>query len=79
MCWDAATLSVNYKLSGQHTFLAGYNFVCSVVDCNNMWNVWHGSKLEKCLFRNKPEEQPLLDSHQGKAVLLAPVLQQNVW
>jgi len=31
-----------------------------------MWNVWHGSKLERRLFGNKGEKQPLLSSHQGK-------------
>ncbi len=33
-----------------------------------MWNVWHGSKLERRLFGNKGEKQPLLSGHQGKHV-----------
>ncbi|KAL0033197.1 hypothetical protein WJX79_009035 [Trebouxia sp. C0005] len=32
-----------------------------------MWNVWHGSKLERRLFGNKGEKQPLLSGHQGNA------------
>lgn len=32
-----------------------------------MWSVWHGSKLEKRLFGNKAEKQPLLGDHAGKA------------
>ncbi|KAL0025760.1 hypothetical protein WJX77_009812 [Trebouxia sp. C0004] len=32
-----------------------------------MWNVWHGSKLERRLFGNKGKKQPLLSGHQGNA------------
>jgi len=48
-------------LETQHSLL-----LCSAIDCDSMWNVWHGSKLEKRLFGNKGEKQPLLSGHQGK-------------
>lgn len=39
----------------------------SAIDCDSMWNVWHGSKLERRLFGNKGEKQQLLSGHQGNA------------
>lgn len=43
-------------------------WICSIQDCSDMWNVWHGSRIEKRLFGNKAEKQRLLDDLQGKLV-----------
>ena len=45
-------------------------WTCSVLDCNDMWSVWHGSKLEKRLSGNKAEKQRLLGEHEGKAFFM---------
>lgn len=38
----------------------------SALDCAEMWNLWHGSKLEQYISRNRSEKQPLLNTSEGK-------------